>query len=614
MLVQIASVARRWLILAAVVTGLSCSADALWAQGGAKKPTGPPKPAGAKPNPTKANPTKSSPTRPKPPAKDAPDLGDEADFPYKMLPVNPDLEEKGKAKKVAAEARAKRSALEMKVGAVLGNRESITDEETRKEIDRYYQRYIFARLTHPEGITDWPAERKKFQRLIFPNTVPTEAHDHFVAMAFQVMSVIAKGDYHPAARYNAALFIADLNNQEAAVAGEKRHPEVPYIDGLKFMLDELANPQQIDAVRVACLVGILRHVKIDGQLIPENRRLVSKSPDVKNNAETRIVDAMLDLISKKDPPEGRSRGGHEWLRRRAVEILGHLSPVGDNGRVLAKLDELVGDNTEPVPLRCSAAEALGRLNYPAKVNLNLAQTGKRLAALAAYAVEMEIRRIEGEQARDQKSRGAALAAAGQMLPTGEGAGAFGPPRKNPLTDFLSYRIDLTRRRVKDRLNYVKRGLVGPKLDQKLDQKAGLQLPAKGEDAKYLQKVIDAIDGILSVVDSQSSELPTLLSQLQKSVRELEEQCGVTVELPEADKSIAAEEKTLANPLDALGLEATGEKKPEAQPAGQPPAAKPAEAEQPAAPPAAKPADAKQPPAAAPPAEQEPAAPPGDAKP
>ncbi|MCY2991275.1 MAG: hypothetical protein NTY19_25885 [Planctomycetota bacterium] len=610
MLLQIPNVARCWLVLAAVVTGLSCSADALWAQ--RPKPTGPPKPAGAK-----TSPTKSSPTKTKQPAKDAPDLDDEEDFPYKMLPTNPDLEEKGKDKKAAAAARANRSALDMKVAAVLGNREPIADEETRKEIDRYYQRYVFARLTHPEGITDWPEARKRFQRLISPNTVPAEAHDYFVSLAFQVMSVIAKGDYHPAARYNAALFIADLNNQEAVVAGEaeRRHVEVPYIDGLKFMLDELANPQQIDAVHVACLVGIRRHVKIDGQLISENRRLVSKSADVKNNAETRIVDAMLALISKKEPPEGRSRGGHEWMRRRAVEILGHLSPVGDNGRVLAKLDELVGDNTEPVPLRCSTAEALGRLNYPAKVNLNLAQTGKKLAALAAYAVEMEIRRVEGEQARGKKTREATLAAAGQMMPSGEGVGAFGPPRKDPMADFLSYRIDLTRRRVKDQLNYVKRGLVGPKLNQKGDQKAGLQLLAKGEDAKYIQKVIDEIDGILSVVDSQSSELLTLLTQLQKSVRELEEQCGVTVELPEAGKTSGAEEKTPVNPLDALGLEATGEKKPEAQPAGKPPAAKPA-----AAPANTKPADAKQPPAATPPAEKAPAAPPGptlapgDAKP
>ena len=610
MLFPSASVARRWLVVAAVVAGLSCSVDTLWAQGPKPKPpTGQPKPGGAKPPST----TKPSATKPKAPGKDAPDLGDEEDFQYKMLPVNPELEEKGKDKKTAAEARQKRSALDMKVAAVLGNRESIAEEETRNEIDRYYQRYVFARLTHPEGLTEWPETRKRFQRLIFPNTVPPEAHDHFVTMAFKVMSVIVKGDYHPAARYNAALFIGDLNNQEAVVAGEaaNRHAEVPYIDGLTFLLAELANPQQLDAVRAACLVGILRHVKIDAQQIPENRRLVAKSPDVKNIGETRIVDAMLDLISKKDPPEGRSRGGHDWLRRRAAEILGFLSPVADNGRVLAKLDELVGDNAEPIPLRCSAAEALGRLNLPAKGNLNLAQTGKRLAALAAYVVEMEIQRIEGEQARDQKAREASMAVTGQMMPLSEGPGAFGPPRKDPLADFLSYRIDLTRRRVKDRLHYVKRGLVGPKLDQKGDQKAGLQLVAKGEDAKYLQKVIDEVDGILSVVDSHSSDLPTLLAQLQKSVHELEEQCGVTVAIPEADKANAAEEKPLANPLDALSLEGAGDEKPKAPPAGKPPAVKPAEA---GPPPAGKPAEAKQPPAVAPPAGKEPAAPPAAAQP
>jgi hypothetical protein len=241
-------------------------------------------------------------------------------------------------------------------------------------------------------------------------------------------------------------------------------------------------------------------------------------------------------------------------------------------------------------------------------------------------------------------------ASGQMMLGGEGGGTFGPPRKDPLASFLSYRIDLTRRRVKDRLNCVKRGLVGAKLDQKGDQKAGLQLLAKGEDAKYLQKVVEEIDGILSVADSSSSEFPTLLAQLQRSVHELEEQCGVTVELPETDTTIATEEKALVNPLDALGLEATGEKKPEAPPAGKP-SAKPAAAKQPPDTPPADtppadtppadtppadtppadtppadtppadtppadtpPADTEPSPADAPPTEQEPVVPPGDAKP
>ena len=65
-------------------------------------------------------------------------------------------------------------------------------------------------------------------------------------------------------------------------------PPVPLIQSLKVMLDELANPQQIDGVRAASLVGILRHVEIDRQLadVPgAQRRLVG------NNAENRIANA-----------------------------------------------------------------------------------------------------------------------------------------------------------------------------------------------------------------------------------------------------------------------------------------------------------------------------------
>ena len=108
-------------------------------------------------------------------------------------------------------------------------------------------------------------------------------------------------------------------------------PPIPKIESLKVMLDELANPQQIDGVRAAALVGILRHVEIDRQLadVPGGQRRL-----VGNNAEIMIADAMLKLVNEKEAPEGRSQGGHDWMRRRAVEILGCLGGPGQNNNVL----------------------------------------------------------------------------------------------------------------------------------------------------------------------------------------------------------------------------------------------------------------------------------------
>jgi hypothetical protein len=93
--------------------------------------------------------------------------------------------------------------------------------------------------------------------------------------------------------------LGHLNSSDAVTFGDRR-PEVPMIEMLRFMLDELANPQQIDAVRVAALNGILRHVKIDRDLPEGSRRLVG------NAAETMIVNAMTSLLEAKQPPEGRA--------------------------------------------------------------------------------------------------------------------------------------------------------------------------------------------------------------------------------------------------------------------------------------------------------------------
>jgi hypothetical protein len=204
---------------------------------------------------------------------------------------------------------------------------------------------------------------------------------------------------------------------------------------------------------------------------------------------------------------------------------------------------------------------------------------------------------------------------------------------------------LTRRRIAYEMLLVKRGLLGPDATLKATSvaaaaktsptapppapKAGLSALIKaGADQTAVDNVVKEIEEIIKVVEKSTfNEMKPLVAELRGKVRQLEDKCGIVIELPEAKAPGASPESLLTNPLDlpagvpGLDLPAVPAEAPAAGPAGKaaadqapPPAPPPPAAAQgavppaaPAAPDAAKPAPAGQ--GAAPPAGQPPAAPP-----
>ena len=263
------------------------------------------------------------------------------DFPYDKLNVPAILlDDSPQAKQVKRQ-------LELKVASMLRGQPPLEDVEARREFDNYYTRYYFAVLTHPHELGNWPDRRQKFLKALMASSIPPNVHDHLVATTFGVMSDIARGNFHPAARHNAVLFIASLNTQEPVALGDQKRAPVPFWNALKFMVDEYNNPKQIDAVRLAALIGILRHVELDRQLPPESRRIIGKPVD------PLLTDMMLALVDAKDPPAGRLPEGHAWMRRRALDILGQMGGIGENGKAFKAIERLLGDSSEPVPVRCT---------------------------------------------------------------------------------------------------------------------------------------------------------------------------------------------------------------------------------------------------------------------
>lgn len=451
---------------------------------------------------------------------------------------------------------SRRLALDLERGAlrVIRGDASLDDAQVRNRFDNFFSQFYFAILTHPDHLNEWADRRTDFmRRWVTQASRSQRVHQHLVNLAVRTMAPIVRGNYHPVARYNAMLLIGELNSTEASTVGDRR-PPVPLAGALGFMLRELQNPEQIDAVRVAALNGILRHARIDRDLPAENRRLIG------NNAETMIVDAMVQLVTANEPPEGRTLEGHEWIRRRATDVLGMLGSTGQ-GRVVSALEQVVGDEQAGIDVRCSAAEALGRLNYPADANINVAEIAQKLGVVAASACFKEIERVEqllAREGRDPRRPGGAMVAGGGY----GGPGMFGDPTGRSLaTGPADYRVALTRRRVKQQMLQVRSGLIGPSRNGD----GGLAAVAGADNGgQQIKRIADAVDEIIAITDDSTfTGLTELVTDLRARVQQMEEDFDFVVMTDDDDEGLDSlmlplEDVVPDLPLDPLDEDEEGE--------------------------------------------------------
>jgi len=171
--------------------------------------------------------------------------------------------------------------------------------------------------------------------------------------------------------------IGELNEVEPTPSTAPR----PLPATVPVMIAAIRDPQQVDAVRVAAMVGILRHLKLNGISSPEARGPVR--------------DAALEIARAAQPPPGRPPAGHAWMRAQAAEILGELGDAGPGGSIAAALAAIVADsqsstnNTACFGARCAAARALGKLSYQAGAGVNPPQIATALGQLALDACAAE---------------------------------------------------------------------------------------------------------------------------------------------------------------------------------------------------------------------------------
>jgi hypothetical protein len=230
--------------------------------------------------------------------------------------------------------------------------------------DTYYMRYSLGRWTVPANFTLLPKFRDELRRDLYKTKVG-DAHQRIVDIIFKGMSRVATGNYHPVVRVNAMLAIGDLNSDDS-----NRDTPLPYAPVVPVLLQVIDDPQQLDAVKAAAFVGLMRHARLG----------------FKENVRASVGTSMLALAKSTGAP-GRSPDGHAWLRSEAVEILGLLGNIGDANVVADALGQIVGDPATPMMVRRAGAAALGKLNYQIAVTLNGSTLVSALGRFTIAAIE-----------------------------------------------------------------------------------------------------------------------------------------------------------------------------------------------------------------------------------
>ncbi len=260
---------------------------------------------------------------------------------------------------------------------------------------KYFQDHVLAQLLVPANQAAWPSLRadrsnSKGLRVYFVSSKPSPMRKLVNDICLEWAKKVAGRNTFPmAARYNAMLLVADLNQQEADPIAKT--PAIPYPPALDFMLRVVTAPQQVpDALRVAALIGIERHTELH-----------AGAPVTGDNL-TGVTTAMLNLVKQSQVPQGRSVAGHDWMRRRAAAALGGLASIGNNGDIAKALAVVVTEKNASLMLRCTAAQALGELKYPGSAGLDYGKMIKDLGQLTGEVCEQEFKDAQDNDRKPSK--------------------------------------------------------------------------------------------------------------------------------------------------------------------------------------------------------------------
>ena len=274
-------------------------------------------------------------------------------------------------------------------------RQGTIKEGDRPTVEQYYSMFA-EKFGMPAAEVKLPKERDTLRKEIrvwgnAPDKTGLKFVNTVLLTSMQDVAFDAEKKFTPTARINAMLVINDLNEVETSVLGAGTPTPMP--EAARVLHQAIAEPDLPDAVKITAMIGLLRHAELgmtDKQL------------------EKQVHADMLKLVQETEVPitfKG-SAESHEWMRRRAMEIVAAIKKPGDKETADAFKAILV-DEENSLAFRCEAALALGKVgaNDPelvgtlANLSLEIAQGQTTRPGLKKYlqCVKLGLNGVDGKE-------------------------------------------------------------------------------------------------------------------------------------------------------------------------------------------------------------------------
>jgi hypothetical protein len=429
----------------------------------------------------------------------------------------------------------------------------------------WYRKYAFPLMASQDLEGDRGKVREDLAKDLNAIKDP-KLHQTLVDIAYEEATKLIEGNFDARVQYVAMLIIGNLNQTESDAA--TRLPAVPLPRALDYMLQKLQDPNAHDALRLAAVIGICRHAQLERQN--------SQNDLIPAAKEAEIVAAAETLLKQAEPSPGQSLVGLTWWRCRAANLLGAVGAVGTNLSVYNSLSGLVANEETPLSLRCSAAEAIGNLEYTDVTGIDPVVASQQLgslAASAARAIDAQIKKeLEEEKNRKALSRaGGMMGGYGGGMMSGTGMPGMGGPdggmgyggdptmsggpgmgmgyggdprggggmygRNRSLEDEEpSEEIQRARKKLKLPLRSVLIGLQGELQPSSSSSAGSIQKLAQDDTQKTdISKIIEAVNELVDATDEYEEGLEEMMELVRTETRELETILPQpkTVEAPDA---------------------------------------------------------------------------------
>jgi len=346
----------------------------------------------------------------------------------------------------------------------------------KAKIDDFFLKYYFPLMTQsdPLSLRNLGKNRQKlFKNFLYKAKVQA-AQEYITGLSLRAGRAIARDNFHPAVRYNAALIIGLLDQRYAGI-GANALPPVPLPDATAELL-ELVEQDEVPvrdatvpippSVKAAAWIGLERHARFGMQA----------------EYMDRATQAALAVIGVAEPQEEVSSDVHHWMKCMAARMLAAQSATGPTAEIQQALAGLIADNEMGLEDRCCAAELLKKIDYKGAADLDGSATVLALGQLAQDVLEEEAK--ESDEFEKE-----AIKRAPSIRPRGFGRRSDGP-------DTPQY----PRRRLLNRLTCITQG--ADSLVDGLAEKAKQELQTLSETLKpMITVVVDKDSGDLTVTGS-----------------------------------------------------------------------------------------------------------------